>query len=76
MKSFIKFKYADRCNLFRLGTQKFELPTQLIGLRAEADVYFKFGLLILAGPPRADPKAKGKGKDKGKCKGIGKDRLD
>jgi len=48
----------------------------LIGLRAEADVYFKFGLLILAGPQRADPKSKVKGKDKGKCSGIGKDRLD
>jgi len=45
-------------------------------LRAEADVYFKLGLFILAGPPRADRKAKGEGKDKSKCKGTGKDRLD
>jgi len=46
------------------------------GLRAEADVYFKFGLFILAGPPREEPKAKGERKDKSKSKGIGKDRLD
>jgi len=53
-----------------------ELRTQYCGLWAEADVYSKFGLFIVAGLPRADPKAKGEGKHKSKCKGIGKDRLD